>query len=162
MISKRGASIKTNRLFLTPNPNWQTSGVWFKNCAVGRNEMSKWTSVSAKTIGLDSKKFKFTNHSHRATTVTQLAKNGVNENQLTKITGHGNVNSIKPYLQLDRDFHEELIKKMRGDRTMSEFNVSSVSTSASTSVVSGQRQSSSGAVINNYNNCVFNCHNFNN
>lgn len=152
--------MKTNRLFLTPNREWQNSGIWFKNIPAGRNEIAKWTKLSVQEAGLDSEKFKFTNHSHRATAVSHLAKVGVNENQLTKITGHGNVNSIKPYLQLDKEFHEEIIKKMRNSEN-SEVGDFSVSTSSSSNVVSDRQQTSTGSIIN-FNNCVFNCKNFNN
>ncbi|XP_044744330.1 uncharacterized protein LOC123306411 [Coccinella septempunctata] len=160
LLSKRGSNVKTNRLFLTPNREWQNNNIWFKNIPVGRNEIAKWTKLSVQKAGLDSVKFKFTNHSHRATAVNHLAKVGVNENQLTKLTGHGNVSSIKPYLQLDKEFHEEIIRKMRNSEN-NEFSVSSVSTSASSNVVSDQQQASTGSIIN-FNNCVFNCKNFNN
>lgn len=157
MLSQRGANIKTNRLFLTPNPDWRKSGIWYKNVPAGRNEISKWTKMSAQKTGLASGKF--TNHSHRATAVTHLAKAGVDENQLTKITGHGNVGSIKPYLQLDKEFHAEMVNKMRNSNSgNNDVQVSSLSTSSTSNTTSDRCQTS----VINFNSCVFNCENFNN
>lgn len=135
----------------------------------GRNEISKWTKTAAEKAGLNSKKFKFTNHSHRATSVSHLAKSGVGENQLIKITGHGNVNSIKPYLQLDQSFHEDIIHKMRGNHNaanngIQNCNASPVLSSAQTISTSNSvmSENNSSKAVFKFENCVFNCHNFNN
>lgn len=53
LLSKQGKNITSKRLFMTPNPDWKKNGVWFKNTPVGRNEMSKWTKMSAEISGLD-------------------------------------------------------------------------------------------------------------
>ncbi|XP_031341004.1 uncharacterized protein LOC116169118 [Photinus pyralis] len=97
-------NIKTDRLFLTVNPNWRDlQGVgWYKDVPVGKNVMGKWMNDSAKRAGLNTTDKKITNHSSRATAVSTLAKSGVEEQQIIKITGHSNANSIKPYLQLDK------------------------------------------------------------
>ncbi|KAJ3661199.1 hypothetical protein Zmor_005607 [Zophobas morio] len=122
MLSKRGKHITTDRLFLTPNPAWRepSSVGWFKNSPVGRNEMGKWTRTAAEEIGIDIKKKKISNHSLRSTAVSQLAKAGVGEEQLIKITGHANTFSIKPYLQLDGDHHYQMIDKLRANSTAME------------------------------------------
>ncbi|XP_063931274.1 uncharacterized protein LOC135143348 [Zophobas morio] len=122
MLSKRGKHITTDRLFLTPNPAWRepSSVGWFKNSLVGRNEMGKWTRTAAEEIGIDIKKKKISNHSLRSTAVSQLAKAGVGEEQLIKITGHANTFSIKPYLQLDGDHHYQMIDKLRANSTAME------------------------------------------
>lgn len=115
LISKRGNNVKTDRLFLTPNKFWNLneSSNWYKNSPVGINEIAKWAKIAAEETGLDVKKRKISNHSIRSTAVSTLAKAGVGEHQLMKITGHSNINSIKSYLQLDGEHHEEIVKKMR-------------------------------------------------
>lgn len=67
-------------------------------------------------------KTKKTNHSNRSTAVSQLGKNGVEEQQLLKITGHSNQNSIKPYLNLDQEHHNKIINIMRGNRSSIQEN----------------------------------------
>lgn len=76
------------------------------------------TNLSVQ-IADDNEKFKFTNHSYRPTTVYHLARVGVKENQLTKITALGNVSPIKTYSQ-------QVIKKMKKNENneLSEFSVS--------------------------------------
>jgi hypothetical protein len=59
------------------------------------------------------KKIKITNHSVIATTVSNLAKQGVGEQQLIKITGHSSAHSIRPYLQMDMEHHQTIINSMR-------------------------------------------------
>ncbi|MVN24870.1 DUF3504 domain-containing protein, partial [Staphylococcus aureus] len=77
LLSKRGTNIKTNRLFLRPNRHWKTgSDNWYDNMPLGRNIINGWTKSSAEAIGLDTKQRKITNHSNRATAVSQLAKSG--------------------------------------------------------------------------------------
>ena len=114
-MDKRGKNITTDRLFLTVNPLWKSahSVGFFKNCPIGRNQISTWTKSAAQKIGLDTKKIKITNHSNRSTVVSCLAKAGVGEHQITKITGHSSTSSIKSYLQLDSDHHVTLVDCMR-------------------------------------------------
>lgn len=113
--SKRGPNITTDRMFLTCNPSWNNSesSYWYKNMPIGRNEISKWTKEAAAKIGLDTKHCKITNHSNRATAVSNLIKNKAQEQQLIKLTGHGSVSSIKPYLQMDTEHHLSVINKLR-------------------------------------------------
>ncbi|KAJ8966840.1 hypothetical protein NQ317_003022 [Molorchus minor] len=98
---KRDANIKSDRLFLTQNPFWNKvpGARWYKDSPVGQNTISKWVKESAQKAGLDLGNKKITNHSSRATAVSNLAKSGLGEQQIIKITGHANSNSIKPYLQ---------------------------------------------------------------
>jgi hypothetical protein len=102
-------------LFLTPNPSWQNqqSIGRFKNTPVGRNQISSWMAESAKNWYRFKKKKKITNHSVRATAVSNLAKQGVGEQQLIKITGHSSAHSIRPYLQMDMEHHQTIINSMR-------------------------------------------------
>lgn len=113
--SQRGKHITTDRLFLTVNPSWKNNNSkgFFKNCPVGRNEISKWTKEAAELIGVDTKKIKVTNHSNRAAAVTQLAKIGITEHEIVNITGHSSTSSIKSYLQVDGEHHESIIHQMR-------------------------------------------------
>ncbi|KAJ3661683.1 hypothetical protein Zmor_006070 [Zophobas morio] len=50
--SQRGNHITTDRLFLTVNPEWKNNNSkgYFKNCPVGKNEISKWTKEAQKKI----------------------------------------------------------------------------------------------------------------
>ena len=109
-MMKRGNNINTDRMFLTPNPFWNKiqNAVWYKNSPVGVNEIGKWVKSLAIVTGLDIKRRKISNHSVRSSAVSALAKAGVEEQQLMKITGHQNVNSIKPYLQLDDKHHKSI------------------------------------------------------
>jgi hypothetical protein len=77
---------------------------------------------AATKIGLDPKKVKISNRS-TATAVSHLARKGVSENELIKITGHNNIPSLKPYLQLDKDHHRELVNKLRGDTSERYFRI---------------------------------------
>jgi integrase len=149
LLEKRTKFISTDRLFLTPNPscqNQQSKG-WFKNTPVGRNQISSWMAESAKKIGIDTKKNKITNHSVRATAVSNLAKQGVGEQQLIKITGHSSAHSIRPYLQMDMEHHQTIINSMR--QKIKPFGSSSCNDTSSLS------DNSSKNMIT-YNNCVFN------
>lgn len=116
ILSKRGPNILTDRLFLTVNQYYEKEGSkgWYKNMPIGPNELSKWTRDSAIKIGLNAEN-KFTNHSNRASTVSTLAKAGVSDLQITKITGHSNGKSLKSYLQLDPDHHSKVITNLRNN-----------------------------------------------
>lgn len=143
LLSKRGKNIKTHRLFLKPNRHWKTENdKWYDNVPLGKNTINGWTKSSAEAVGLDTKGRKITNHSNRATAVSTLAKNGIDEQQLLKITGHNNANSIKPYLNIDQEHHNRIINSMRGN----------------TSSVTEANTSSSKYNFSNcsFNNCVFN------
>jgi len=166
LIEKRGNSIQVDRLFLTPNPNW-TSSNWFKNCPVGRNTMSTWFKEAATKVGIDTKKVKITNHSARATAVSNLAKKGVSEQQLIKITGHSNSQSIKPYLQMDTEHHHNVVNAMRSEiKSVEKGEQSTASSEASTSRSTSSiglepefhkqisNNNNSNGIV--YNNCIFN------
>lgn len=152
-IEKRG-NLQVDRLFVTPNPNWneQFSKGWYKNCPIGKNTLTSWLKESASKIGIDIKKTKVTNHSARATAVSSLAKNGVQEEQLIKITGHSNTHSIKPYLQMDTEHHQNIIKAMRSDNSIANNqNTSQIINSSLQKTAAIQPGSN---IV--YNNCVFN------
>lgn len=148
LVAKRNDRIKTDRLFLTPNPAWRMNPHgWFKNMPVGVNEISKWMKSIAEEAGVDTSIKRITNHSSRATAVSRLAKAGVGEQQLIKITGHSNANSIKPYLQMDEDHHADILKKMRNSAGSSCSTANQVSTTT-------EHHFEQGTV---FNNCTFNC-----
>jgi hypothetical protein len=113
---------------------------------------------AATKIGLDPKKVKISNRS-TATAVSHLARKGVSENELIKITGHNNIQSLKPYLQIDKDHHRELVNKLRGDTSESIIEAEQMNCPVN-STITHQRP-----II--YQNCNFtckylNCSNFNN
>lgn len=151
LLKKRNENITTDRLFLTPNRFWKTihSKGWYKNVPLGINTISSWTKNSAAKIGLDIINNKITNHSHRASTVSQLAKAGVSDQQLIKITGHSSSQSIKPYLQIDPEHHENLVSNLRENE-----NTTYIETREENIKISTPIQPT-------YNNCIFNNCSFN-
>ncbi|XP_063903192.1 uncharacterized protein LOC135122731 isoform X1 [Zophobas morio] len=72
LLDKRTSysSINTDRLFLTPNPNWNKSetSAWYKDCPVGKNQISTWTKEAAEKIGIDTKIARISNRSNYPTT----------------------------------------------------------------------------------------------
>lgn len=156
ILSHRPNHITTDRLFITPNPFWKnnSSKGWYKNVPIGVNEILKWTKISAEKIGLDTKNKKISNHSHRSSAVSTLAKAGINEQELIKITGHSSSKSIKPYLQLDNEHHSQLVTNLRAsDNELATVSTTSMSMS-STKPASVKEQMSTGPIV--YNNCIFN------
>ena len=89
---------------------------------IGRNAINGWTKSLAQAIGLDTKNKKITNQSNRSTAVSHLAKRGVLEHQLIKITDHNNSGFIKPYLTIDEDHHGKIINNMRGNTSAARTN----------------------------------------
>lgn len=116
ILEKRPKRITNDRFFLAPNPQWQLTKSlgWFKNTPIGINTISTWTKETAQKVGLDTTNKKISNHSHRATAVTHLANANIPEQQLMKITGHTNSNSIQSYLNMQQNRHEEIVNLMRG------------------------------------------------
>ena len=149
---KRGNNINTDRMFLTPNPFWNKiqNAVWYKNSPVGVNEIGKWVKSLAIVTGLDIKRRKISNHSVRSSAVSALAKAGVEEQQLMKITGHQNVNSIKPYLQLDDEHHKSIINKIRNN------SVNQVNNTVNDKTISGASCLLQNCTNVTFSNCTFN------
>lgn len=152
LMEKRGPNILSDRLFLTVHPNWK-NGSWFKNCPLGINIVSKWTKMSAEKIGIDTKKHKITNHSHRSSAVSALFKQGVAEQELIKLTGHSNASSLKPYLQLDSSHHQKLIENLR---TTNEAGPSSSHMLQVNNTQNRALVEKNGQTTITYNNCTFN------
>lgn len=151
LIAKRTSAITTNRLFLSCNRFWTKNSKkpWYKNSPLGRNEISKWTKNAAKKVGLDTKRIKISNHSNRATAVSNLSFHGVEEQELIKITGHSNASSIKPYLQLNPDHHLNIIEKMRNIH--SEQILASSSTLAPSATTTITSNSAAATTLSNEN-----------
>ncbi|XP_031337211.1 uncharacterized protein LOC116174575 [Photinus pyralis] len=166
LLSKRGPNVTTNRLFLTPKPLWRdlSSVGWYKNSPVGKNQIGKWTKSDAKQIGVDTTITKITNHSLRSSAVSHLARGGVGEEQLIKITGHASTASIKPYLQLDSCHHAKIIGKMRNEASSSTYSstliTSSSSSSSSTNLEKECDVSAKKPRIMNFYNCTFHSNQF--
>lgn len=146
MLSKRTPNIKTNRLFLTPNPDWQKTKIWYKNCPVGLNQLSKWTRSAAESIGLDTKKQKISNHSNRSSAVSILTQSGANLQEIIKITGHSSSESLKSYLKLTNEHHSKILEKMRNKQDSANSTITSTSNSTS-------KDNTTNIY---YNNCTFN------
>ena len=148
-MEKRG-DLAVDRLFVTYNPNWNErfSKGWYKNSPIGKNTISSWLKQSANKTGIDVIKVKVTNHSARATAVSSLAKSGVEEQQIIKITGHSNSQSIKTYLQMDADHHQEHSLKIGQSHSQNTDEFTTM----------GQQSQESRINPNNivYNSCVFN------
>lgn len=152
-------NVESPRFFVSVNLTGKT---WYKNTPVGKNTISTWTKLSAQRAGIDTKNKKITNHSLRASAVSALAKSGVNEEQLIKITGHASTSSIRPYLQLDQEHHQKIFKKMRGDDEEANNTIEISSEQAKnqkfankTPRMSGPINAHDSATI--YTNCTFNC-----
>lgn len=145
-MKKRGSNVTTDRFFLTLNPYWNTTGShWFKNSPIGKNTIATWNKKSAVKCGLDTKNKKITNHSSRATIISHMAKIGVNEQELIKISGHSNSSSIKPYLQLNDEHHSNIIDRVMGAQQTSIVTASSAKANNSRSFENCT-----------FTNCVFN------
>ncbi|KAJ3644276.1 hypothetical protein Zmor_026942 [Zophobas morio] len=144
LLEKRGKHITSKRLFLTPNAHWKKkdSG-FFKNCPLGKNEISKWTSLGAAQMGLDIKKRKITNHSNRSVAVSNLAEASVDKNQIAKISGHGSVSYIRSYLQINSTHHVAIVEKIRPEQQQGTNNN-----------VNPNENVNSSKIL--YKNCVFN------
>lgn len=148
-LSKRTPNIKTNRLFLTPNQDWKKTGIWYKNCPLGVNQLSKWTRLGAQNIGIDTKKIKITNHSNRSSAVSNLTKSGDNLQEVIQMTGHSSSESLKPYLKLSNEHHLNIINKIRKTTLPSTSNTSKSSSSTENNTTDNNNSNI------NYNNCTF-------
>lgn len=70
------------------------------------NTLSKWEkNVSRKEM--DIKNFKVSN---RATAVSQLLASCIGEQETMKITGDVSSSSMKPYVQLNTEHHQNMLK----------------------------------------------------
>lgn len=167
-MSKR-QGIDNPRFFVSVN---RTKKTWYKNVPVGKNTLSKWTQICAQKAGLLTGK-KVTNHSLRASAVSALAKSGVQEEQLIKITGHSSTASIRPYLQIDQEHHENIIYKMRGNDAKNMVPAAPISTqpihprmdiceeTTAAKIGSVSSNSTPQHSVIQYTNCVFNCNTLN-
>lgn len=164
LLLKRGRNITTDRFFLTPNPNWKCENVdtfWYKNSPIGKNTISKWTKLAAEAIGIDTKRVNISNHSHRASTISHLAKAGVPEQSLIKMTGHSKTGSLKPYLQFDDEHHNKIVQQIRTNSVVlsksSNFNEDEQISTESVIINAATGQDDIKVQKPNvYNNCNFN------
>ena len=109
LVGKRTDKIKTDRFFITPKPWFKKTGMWYKNCPVGQNKMSKWTKMYAQKAGLDTKrKQKITNHSARSTAVSNMVQDRIQKQELIKITGHASAASLKAYLHISKQHYSSI------------------------------------------------------
>ena len=75
-------------IFDAKNKDWEATNVWYKNCPVGLNQISKWTRLGAENVGTDTKKARVTTHSNRFSAVSVLACSDPNLQEVIKVTGH--------------------------------------------------------------------------
>lgn len=145
-------------MFLTPNPYWKEkhSRGWYKNSPAGINEIGKWFKTTAEEAGLDVKKAKICNHSLRSSAISHLAKAGIGEQELIKISGHSSANSLKPYLQLDESHHKSIVESMR--KGTSTITTTEVTASRSLSMNTSHQANPLASNCENvtFNNCSFN------
>jgi hypothetical protein len=73
-----------------------------------------------------------------------------------KITGHSNPSSLKPYHQLDQEYHREIIGSIR--TTIQETVTTTAQNTSMQQTINKRHESSENQVL--YKNCVFNNCNF--
>lgn len=132
---------------------------------MGVNEIGKWLKLAAESVGIDINSAKISNHSLRATAISELAKKGIGETQLIKISGHSNVSSFKPYIQMDKEHHQDIILKLRNDTEENNTNNFEIQSANKPEPLKNNQAVESYQKKRNqivYNNCVFNCTSVNN
>lgn len=154
LISKRTENISIKRFFLCPNRNrTNNDSAWYKNQPVGICELSKWTRLGAEKVGLDTKSKKITNHSNRASTVSNLSYAGANLQEIIKITGHASTTSLEPYMKLNEEHHAKIIASLRKNEAAPSMPSTSNSSSTCTNSSVNTTEKNCTAV---YNHCTFN------
>eukprot|EP00732_Lithocolla_globosa_P002396 Lithocolla_globosa_v1_NODE_1555_length_2489_cov_9.147083.p1 type:complete len:563 gc:universal NODE_1555_length_2489_cov_9.147083:2271-583(-) len=90
----RPKDCKHDFYYLTPNPNWEKSGVWFKRTKVGINQFTKIVPRVMKRANV---KGRWTAHSLKYSTKTHLERSGVNERLQMNHFGASGVSSSRRY-----------------------------------------------------------------
>ena len=88
----------TNAFYLQPKVSLplNLADPWFKNIAVGVNQLKNMMSTISQLAGLP---VVYTNHSLRATSTTRMFCSGVPEKVVAEITGHKSVKALRQYEQ---------------------------------------------------------------
>ena len=97
--------------YLTTNPKYASSGVWYRQQPMGVNKLATIMKVMSTKYkgGLQGRK---TNHTARKTSVESLCRAEFQDSEVMQFTGHRNVSSLnaykKPCLQQQRKMSETL------------------------------------------------------
>ena len=88
-------------LFQYPNPrvnvtNSKIYSTWYQNKPLGKNTLDTLMKKISQAVPLSQI---YTNHCIRATSITLLARAGVDSTSITSLTGHKSTDSLKPYLR---------------------------------------------------------------
>ena len=71
--------------------------VWYMKAPLGKNEVGKFLSTTAKNAGLHREGEKVTNHSVRKTCTSRLLDAYVPENFVAQLSGHKSTESLQSY-----------------------------------------------------------------
>ena len=85
---------KCSAFFQKPNANWQSSGLWYCNMAVGKNTICSFMAKISVKAGLSQR---YTNHCLRVTAIDVLSKHGVEPADICVVSRHRNTESLKSY-----------------------------------------------------------------
>jgi hypothetical protein len=100
--------------YLAVNYKPANDSTWYKSQAMGVERLQTAMSKMAESCGL---KGRYTNHSVRKTTCTQLLHAGVAPNNIIQLTGHKNVQSLANYAvaskKQQRDMNDILLGQKR-------------------------------------------------
>ena len=100
MCNGEAANYETKELFLKPASKSQAlnCNYWYDDRKATNSTVTKFIQRAANEVGLDAGTGSgFTGHSIRATAVTQLAENGVQDSEIMVLTGHRASSSLKSY-----------------------------------------------------------------
>ncbi|PSN56005.1 hypothetical protein C0J52_13719 [Blattella germanica] len=123
LLQKRTERIKTDYLFLYPNPYYKKSGVWYKNLPLQSNELSKWTRKCAKKVqlnALDQRTVVYSVHSlaggipqEQALGPPQEEALGLPQDQvLTNITRPMSATSSKQMVQINQQCNSTVVSEL--------------------------------------------------
>lgn len=129
--------------YLSPNPGYLSSGQWFKNMAMGHNQLSKVVKTICIVAGISGYK---TNHSLRATCATRLFEKGVDEQLIMNRTGHRSEKGVRNYKRVN-DIHHHNTSVIIDNKSLQQMQSSNFS-----------KNESSGATFNFHFNqgCIVN------
>ena len=86
-------NVKNDHLFQRANISF-AKDVWFHNIPLGKNVLGTMMVRISEKVGLSQY---YTNHSVRATAISRLSANGVEDRHIMAITGHCNAASLTSY-----------------------------------------------------------------
>lgn len=99
--------------FLAVNHNRSKNGQWFKKPPLGEHSLAKIVPSICKTNGIHGK---FSNHSLRKKTCTDLLHADVNPIIIQQLTGHKNVQSLNNYAVASHNMQKEMCKILLDDK----------------------------------------------